>query len=353
MKKIIVFGIVLVLLLATVSSTGWDGGSYSTLDLPSCRDFILGEQYSDNMLFNCKNGVCCSTLDPYIPNDNCCLTKLPDGFYYLEEILQREDNLAYAANEQSVVADSSAISSVDTSSTSSVTNSYQSRGIDEVWATVIGKYVKDSLNNQVWQNGAWQGFEVVYPVSGSSIQQQSTPFNLGNAVNVYNQYKNIIDEAANKYNVPKYLIAAVIYKESGGNEKAVSECAAAGLMQFVPATAREQGLTVPEYGTVEITQTNCNGGNVLVLNGRTISKITNCYRKGTQVYSCDFNNDQRFNLTLSINAGAKYLQTLYNKQENNRDWNLVLQEYNGGTNKVQYAANVLNTKASLESAEIV
>jgi soluble lytic murein transglycosylase-like protein len=55
-------------------------------------------------------------------------------------------------------------------------------------------------------------------------------------------YDKIIDSKANKYSVDPSLIKAVIKVESGFNERAVSRKGAKGLMQLMPATAREMGV---------------------------------------------------------------------------------------------------------------
>lgn len=53
----------------------------------------------------------------------------------------------------------------------------------------------------------------------------------------------IISRAADKYNLPKKLINAVIRQESNFNPDAVSHAGASGLMQLMPATARGLGVT--------------------------------------------------------------------------------------------------------------
>jgi soluble lytic murein transglycosylase-like protein len=53
----------------------------------------------------------------------------------------------------------------------------------------------------------------------------------------------IISKAAEKYNLPKKLINAVISQESSFNPDAVSHAGASGLMQLMPATARGLGVT--------------------------------------------------------------------------------------------------------------
>lgn len=54
-----------------------------------------------------------------------------------------------------------------------------------------------------------------------------------------------IEAAASKYNLPSKLIASVIRAESNFRADAVSPAGAQGLMQLMPATARELGVTDP------------------------------------------------------------------------------------------------------------
>jgi hypothetical protein len=58
-------------------------------------------------------------------------------------------------------------------------------------------------------------------------------------------FESIIQEAGERYRVDPALIRAVIQAESGGNPLAVSRAGARGLMQLMPETATELGVTNP------------------------------------------------------------------------------------------------------------
>lgn len=66
---------------------------------------------------------------------------------------------------------------------------------------------------------------------------------------------NCIEEAAKRYNLPTSLVRAVVKAESDYQVRAVSPAGAQGLMQLMPATARELGVQNP----FDISQ-NIDGG---------------------------------------------------------------------------------------------
>jgi hypothetical protein len=59
------------------------------------------------------------------------------------------------------------------------------------------------------------------------------------------EFDNIIQQAASEFGVEPALIKAVISVESNGNPKAVSPAGAQGLMQLMPKTAADLGVTNP------------------------------------------------------------------------------------------------------------
>ncbi len=59
------------------------------------------------------------------------------------------------------------------------------------------------------------------------------------------KYADIIESAAKEFNVNPSLIRGIIQTESSFNPKAVSRVGAQGLMQLMPGTAKELGVTDP------------------------------------------------------------------------------------------------------------
>lgn len=62
-------------------------------------------------------------------------------------------------------------------------------------------------------------------------------------------YRGLINECAQKFNVPEEIIGAVILVESGGNNKAAAKTSSAkGLMQTIRSTFREARLSLNDRG---------------------------------------------------------------------------------------------------------
>ncbi len=68
----------------------------------------------------------------------------------------------------------------------------------------------------------------------------------GDASPYKDRIKTAVEDSARKHNLPSSLIYAVIKQESGFNPCAESHCGAQGLMQLMPGTADEMGVTDPK-----------------------------------------------------------------------------------------------------------
>jgi Transglycosylase SLT domain len=76
-----------------------------------------------------------------------------------------------------------------------------------------------------------------------------------NKVDAPNEFDTLIQKTAAQYNIDPVLVKAVVRQESGFNPSATSRVGAAGLMQLMPATAREFGVV-----NVYDPQQNLDGG---------------------------------------------------------------------------------------------
>ena len=138
------------------------------------------------------------------------------------------------------------------------------------------------------------------------------------------EYQSV--QIAKEHDIDVELMLAIIHTESNFNPLAVSKNGAAGLMQLMPAAARELGLKVPQY-------------------------------KNKRKPNFDPNIDERFDPHKNLHAGLIYFKTLYEKYLNNLT--LALGAYNVGPAKVKirgpltsrgkiYAKKVINRAQSYQ-----
>lgn len=127
--------------------------------------------------------------------------------------------------------------------------------------------------------GPWEKFQQATPQQAPTegpwskfakpAQGQPTPAAAG-MQQPSSDYADLIKASASKYGVDPRLVRAVVQQESSFNPKAVSSAGAKGLMQLMPGTAAELGVTDPfdpvqnvDAGTRYLAQQlKANGGNV-------------------------------------------------------------------------------------------
>ena len=103
---------------------------------------------------------------------------------------------------------------------------------------------RDGSGNLVLSNTARSGDAPVttYAVRGATLMRTATKPATGRRVTAYD---DLITQNAARHGISADLVRAVIQAESGFNPRAVSPKGAMGLMQLMPATARDLGVADP------------------------------------------------------------------------------------------------------------
>jgi soluble lytic murein transglycosylase-like protein len=103
------------------------------------------------------------------------------------------------------------------------------------WRDASGTLV---VSNKARTTGGSEG--TTYAVRGASEIRTTRPAPRGDG-----RFDDLIDQYASAHGVSPALVRAVIQAESNFNPRAVSNKGAMGLMQLMPATARELGVSNP------------------------------------------------------------------------------------------------------------
>lgn len=125
----------------------------------------------------------------------------------------------------------------------------------------------------------------------------------------------LINRAAAKHGIPPALLRAQVFQESSFRPEAVSDHGAMGLLQLMPATARELGLHAIDRNP-----------------GWTITAYLGFARDA---------KDERLDTEKNLDAGARYLRIQYDHfpeiPDPEEKWKFALASYNGGRGHVNHA----------------
>lgn len=87
------------------------------------------------------------------------------------------------------------------------------------------------------------GLASVAPLMGPEVNPRSAP--VVSQKPSPGQWRGLVERTATRHDVPAWLVRNVLQVESGGDPGATSPVGAMGLMQLMPGTARELGVTDP------------------------------------------------------------------------------------------------------------
>lgn len=180
----------------------------------------------------------------------------------------------------------------------SQTNKHEQKSNATVSGTVTTSIPKPVVITQ--QPGAKN--ESSTPTSKTQIETQKPEAETQKPEKTDTAYLSV--QIAAEYHIDLPLMLAIIHAESNFNPLAVSKNGAAGLMQVMPATARDLGLKVPQYQDRRKPKLNPN-------------------------------IDERFNPHKNLHAGLAYFKMLLEKYKGNLT--LALGAYNIGPGKVKVA----------------
>ena len=155
-----------------------------------------------------------------------------------------------------------------------------------VWLLAMPSFAADTLVYKYRSKSGVPSFSDVEPqgVQYKLVKVGCFACNVSSMVNWYKTplntkaFASIIDEMAFTYNVDPALIRAIIHAESHFKERALSKVGAQGLMQLMPATAKELGVK-----DSFIAKQNIQGGT------KHLAKLFKKYRGNIELVAAAYN----------------------------------------------------------------
>ncbi|MBE5935465.1 MAG: lytic transglycosylase domain-containing protein [Lachnospiraceae bacterium] len=141
-----------------------------------------------------------------------------------------------------------------TITTEKATNNSSSNSSDKAHSTSVVNSINttkaSNINNGAIANSSAANNTIntsakIY--AANNIYADSLIDNISTSIKDYNE---LYDYAAKEYNIPSDILKAISYTQSGFKPNAVSSSGAVGLMQLMPATARELGV-IDSYNPIE------------------------------------------------------------------------------------------------------
>lgn len=100
---------------------------------------------------------------------------------------------------------------------------------------------KESYNNKYWNSK----LEISSNNKETTKVENTNKVDYSNMTDVKKEIYKSVDKYSKMYGVDKNLVLAVIKAESNFNPKCISSAGAMGVMQLMPVTAKEEGVTDP------------------------------------------------------------------------------------------------------------
>jgi len=245
----------------------------------------------DNYITNLKNQKLISIIKPAISHD-----QIPAELF--KEILNlfffsATATLAPAEmGDEEVSAPKVAGEETAATPTALLPGSQRVREIDEVWKT-IGLFVRNSADIYDLTDSTWKTFDSVYPPVTTALAPSGP-----------SSYDNIINAAANEFNIESALIKAIIYSESRFIPDLISTTGCVGLMQLCFTSANSEYIT-KKNSCCELENGESNAYPCKNERQRCGNKANWCVDGG---YNCNPTNDDRFVPQKNIMSGAQTMK---------------------------------------------